>query len=155
MTGRGFGTGAGRPKGVANKRSREFRERVDKLSEKYGYDLIESLVVTASADIDAVASYIRERIDAGEEVVGLVVEAIAKRACDDAMEARKLLVKYGYPTLKAVELVDEDGNAVAPFRLIVDRTGTPAESAAQKTNGTTHSESEAHRIKSRPVDPLS
>lgn len=133
-TGRGFGTGAGRVKGVSNKRSREFRERLDALSAKYGYDLIESLVVTASAEVETVAAHVRERLDAGEEVNSLVVDAIAKRACDDALEARKLLVKYAYPTLKAVELLDEDGNAVAPFRLIVDRSGT-ADSAAQRTNG--------------------
>ena len=108
MSGRGGGTGTGRGKGTPNKRSTEFRQRVDELCEKYGYDLIESLVLTAQGT-DEVCSTIPAATEFNETQRDQALESRAQHA----MTARRLLVEYAYPKLKAIEY-DPGTDGAAP-----------------------------------------
>lgn len=92
----------GRPPGSVNIRTREFREQVDAACEKFGYNLIESLVLGAQ----------------GDDVV------LNQNGNEDshAMSCRKLLVDYGYPKLKAQEITTE---GVTEIRIVDATKGPP------------------------------
>lgn len=79
-----------RPAGSPNKRSAEFREKLDEVCKARGYDLIESLVATAQG------------------------EDIARDEPNIAFQARRLLTEYAYPKLKALDVA-----VVEPVTVVV------------------------------------
>lgn len=96
-TRQGFGTGAGRRKGAQNKKSMEFRARVDRLCEARGFDLVQAVVEQAMG-IDPIL------------FDGLTP---AERA-PLISQGRRTLLDYAYPRLKAVE-----HSVAQPVRVVI------------------------------------
>ena len=95
--GRGGGTGIGRPKGVANKRSIEFRERVDTLCKARGFDLVQAVVEQAMG----VDSILFDGLTPAERAPLI-------------SQGRRTLLDYAYPRLKAVE-----HSVAQPVRVVI------------------------------------
>lgn len=87
----------GRPKGVPNKRSVEFREKLEALQVKYNFDLPELMV--------------RQALGTDETMYGdMDYEAKAPYMS----QARRTLQEYAFPKLKSMEVQNTD-----PIRIIL------------------------------------
>jgi hypothetical protein len=89
--------GAGRPKGSPNKRSVEFREKLEALQKKHGFDLVELMTAQALGT--------DETMYAGME---------PQDKAPFMNSARKTLQEYAYPKLKSMEVQN-----VEPVRIIL------------------------------------
>ena len=81
----------GRPKGTPNKRTTEFRTRVDELCEEHGFDLLKVTVLQAQGT-DAT---LYDGLDPKDRATHMSV-------------ARGRLIDYSYPKLKALEVTNTE-----------------------------------------------
>ena len=99
----------GRSLDTLSRRSNAFRERVEKLSLDYGYDIIESLI---------------------EQALGLDADLFrgleASERANLMVRARERLLEYTYPKLKAIET-----EQLEPTRVIVEDRTSGARSIAK------------------------
>ena len=87
----------GRPKGSPNKRSQEFREKLEALQKTHGFDLVELITQQALGTDDTMYA-------------GMDAEAKAPFMAS----GRKMLQDYAYPKLKAMEVTNTE-----PKRIIL------------------------------------
>lgn len=91
-------TGGGSRKGIPNKRSVEFREKLEALQVKYNFDLVDLMV--------------QQALGTDETLYGNM--DVAEKA-PYMSQARRSLQDYTYPKLKAMEVT-----TVEPVRIIIE-----------------------------------